>query len=281
MNRLLLAALGALLLSQGSSVAATITIVKGQTDNNPFPNATARLKTTGTNRLNPGTPQQVWSSTSAPGTATGPTIENNNYNPSTFIWSYSFTNALAFTTTFLTPAAPLGSLTIAELDLNALLTAFHLEVISMMCGQNANQACVANNTIDPYSFYASNALLGPVTITSGSTSTQINPAAYGGLPLQNLDLLALGFKAALEAGNNLSIAWALSATYYADFRQYATDCKNCVTTFNVRAANNSSSGYVARLTLSDSPIPEPSTNLLMGAGLGLIGLALARRKKTA
>ena len=286
MKRILPAALGLMLLVQLSGWAATITITKTQTDNNPFPNATAFLKSGGTNRLNPGQPTQVWASTAAPGTATGPDINNNTYDPATFIWTYTFTDALAFTTTFLSPASslyyPIAS---ATLDLNALLSAFELQVISIFCGQQGNQACAPGDIISPYSFYNTNALLGNIIIQTKDSlnavthSVSINPANYGGLPINNLDLIALGFLNALNNGDNLVISWQLTSTYFANFTQYKDNCKNCTTTFNIKASASNESGYVARLVLGIADVPEPSTYALMGLGLGLIGLASWRRKR--
>ena len=289
MKRILLAAVGLVLLVQLSGWAATITITKTQTDTNPFPTATAFMKTGGTNRLNPGQPTQVWASTTAPGTATGPDITNNNYNPATFIWSYTFTGTFTLSTTFISPASSLiYPISSATLDLNALLTAFQLQVTSIICGQQANQTCAPGDIISPYSFYNSNALFSNILISTLQTGTNtithsavINPASYGGLPITNLDLVALGFLNALNNGDDLYISWAVTTTYFANFTQYTDNCKNCATTFTVRANTSTQSGYVARLILGYAPpeVPEPSTYALMGLGLGLIGLASWRRKR--
>lgn len=272
----------AVLIGPGVATAASITIVQQGTTTNNYPLAVANMRTTGNNALNPGNPQLVWQGTPVPGTAAGPDFPSA---PKPWTWSYTFNSALAFQTIFDSPAAALPRLDTAFLDLNASFQNFTAQLQQVLC-TSSFVPCALNDprVIDPASFWLTNALQGPITITAGTTTASINPALYP-LPITNLDLIALGFHDALLAGEDLVIDWNLQVTYFFDLSNYAGDCKNCYTqyVYQPTASTSGSGGYVARLRLgyTDGQVPEPSTYFMMGTGLALVAIFARRRKQQA
>lgn len=263
-----------LLIGSDAATAETITIVNSGTTANPYPTAIANMRTTGSNALNPGTPQLVWQGTPVPGTAAGPNFPNA---PKPWTWSYTFNSPLAFQTIFDSPAAGLPRLDTAYLDLNAAFQNVVATLISTGCTSSYTAPCNNTNTIGPADFWISNVVTGPITITAGTHTVQLNPALYP-MPITNLDLIALGFHDALLAGEDLKIDWNLQVTYYFDLSDYNNDCKNCYTRYTYQPNSTTGTGnYVARLRLGY--VPEPSTYFMMGTGLALVAIFARRRKQ--
>jgi len=98
----------------------------------------------------------------------------------------------------------------------------------------------------------------------------------------DLDLLALGFGPPLAAGGTLDIHWSGLLTFTADNSAYSGFCKNCRKVFSVSASHELTP--TAQLDLGGSQwtttgVPEPAVNLLVGAGLLLLGWCLRNRRR--